>query len=184
MTDRWETVATFAVPNQRHLPGQRQALKEKKGMGTNLDEVTDRGHFRAKVEAIIRNGRALGFSLIVQNALRTVEQQRTLVDRGYSRTMRSKHLGGSDGKARAVDIVDAESGWDAPTHVWVMIGRLALTQGCDWGGLWGLPQKMRHKFEVFLLDRSVPFDPTAWKGKIGWDPAHVQARGNANMGDM
>ncbi len=153
-------------------------------MGTHLDEVTDCGHFRAKVEAILRNGRELGYSLIVHNALRTIDQQRALVARGHSRTMRSKHLGGPDGKARAVDIVDAESGWDAPTRVWVMIGRLALTQGCDWGGLWGLPSKMRRKFEAFLMDRSVPFDPSAWDGKVGWDPAHVQARGKANIGDM
>ncbi len=149
-------------------------------MAVSLDEVTDRGQFRAKIEAILRNGRSLGYTLIVNNALRSVEQQRALVARGHSRTVRSRHLGGSDGKASAVDIVDAEFGWDSPTHVWVMIGRLALTQGCDWGGLWGLPIKMRRKLEQFLIDRSVPFDPSAWKGTIGWDPAHVQTKKRAN----
>ena len=145
-------------------------------MKTYLEEVTDRGHFRAKVEAILRNGQALGYSLIVHNALRTVEQQRALVARGTSRTMRSKHLGGIDGKARAVDIVDAEFGWDAPRHIWLMIGRLSLTQGCSWGGLWGLPRAMRRKLTAFLTDRSIAFDPYRWDGKIGWDPAHVESR--------
>ncbi|MEX2242217.1 MAG: hypothetical protein WD716_00060 [Fimbriimonadaceae bacterium] len=146
-------------------------------MAVNLDEITDRGNFRAKVEAVLRNGRGLGLELTVNNALRTAEQQRALVAKGYSKTMRSLHLPGPDGKARAVDIVDAEFGWEAPACVWVMIGRLALTQGCDWGGLWGLPPKMRKELERFLLDGSTRFDPLEWGGKIGWDPAHVQSKG-------
>ena len=145
-------------------------------MSDRLGELTDRGNFRAKVEAIVRNGRGRGYRLTVHNALRSIEQQKVLVAKGYSKTMRSMHLPGPDGLARAADVVDARFMWGAPKHVWVMIGRLALTQGCDWGGLWGLPLGMRAKFRAFLLDRGRPFDPNEWRGKVGWDPAHVQAK--------
>jgi len=145
-------------------------------MLARIEELTEAGNFRAKVAAIVEGGNGHGYRLFVHNALRTKEEQEALVAKGYSKTMRSKHLAGADGLARAADVVDARYLWGAPKHVWVMVGRLALTYGCEWGGLWGLPYAMRRKFEAFLLDRSVPFDPKAWRGKIGWDPAHVEVR--------
>ena len=145
-------------------------------MQDRLLEITERGNFRNKVREIIDTANARGYSLTVHNALRTVAQQRELVAHGFSKTMRSMHLPGGDGLARAADVVDSRFLWGAPRYVWVMIGRLALTQGCDWGGLWGLPLVMRKQFERYLLDRSRPFDPKEWRGKIGWDPAHVQMK--------
>ncbi len=145
-------------------------------MPDKLAEITECGNFRAKVQAVVASGNASGYRLIVHNALRTREQQEQLVSKGHSKTMRSKHLPGPDGLARAADIVDARFLWGAPRHVWVMIGRLALTQGCKWGGLYGLPRAMRKKLEAFLLDRTRPFDPNEWRGKIGWDPAHIQMK--------
>ena len=142
-----------------------------------LEELTEQGNFRAKVEAVIINANTgRGMQLKIADALRTPERQAEKVKKGFSKTMRSKHLAGSDGLARAADIVDARYGWDAPKDVWVLIGRLALTQGLGWGGLWGLPFVMRSKFEDFLLDRSVPFDPKKWAGKLGWDVAHLEKR--------
>jgi len=141
-----------------------------------LEQLTTQNNFRAKIESIIASGNAHGYRLILHNALRTKEHQAALVKKGHSKTMNSKHLPGPDGKARAADVVDARYLWGAPRHVWVMIGRLALTQGCKWGGLWGLPFAMRRKFEAYLLDRSKPFDPKEWRGKIGWDPAHIETR--------
>ena len=141
-----------------------------------IEQLTTRGNFRNKIESIVSSGNAHGYRLTVHNALRTIDQQKALVAKGHSKTMRSNHLPGPDGLARAADVVDARFMWGAPRHVWVMIGRLALTQGCDWGGLWGLPLAMRRKLAAFLLDRSVPFDPKAWRGKIGWDPAHIEMK--------
>jgi hypothetical protein len=140
------------------------------------NELTNRNNFREKVKAIVANGNALGYPLFVHNALRTAEQQREKVAQGFSKTVRSKHLPGPDGLSRAADVVDKRYLWGAPRHVWVMIGRLALTQGCEWGGLWGLPPAMRRKLRDHLLDRSKPFDPRAWRGKIGWDPAHIETK--------
>jgi hypothetical protein len=145
-------------------------------MPDHLANITTRGNFRAKIESIVASGNAHGYRLVVHNSLRTIEQQKALVAKGHSKTMRSKHLPGPDGLARAADVVDARYLWGAPRHVWVMIGRLALTQGCEWGGLWGLPLPMRRKLAAFLLDRTTPFDPKAWRGKIGWDPAHIEMK--------
>jgi hypothetical protein len=145
-------------------------------MSDKTNELTEKANFRAKVRAILANGEAHGYRLFVHNALRTSEQQKELVKKGHSKTLRSKHLAGSDGLARAADVVDKRYLWGPPRHVWVMIGRLALTQGCEWGGLWGLPRGVRKKFEAFLRDRSRPFDPKAWRGAIGWDPAHIETK--------
>ena len=145
-------------------------------MPDRLAEITTRGNFREKIQAIVQSGNSHGYRLTVHNALRTREQQAALVAKGFSKTNNSRHLPGPDGLARAADVVDARFMWGAPRHVWVMVGRLALTQGCKWGGLYGLPRSMRKQLEAFLLDRSRPFDPKAWRGKIGWDPAHIEMK--------
>ena len=145
---------------------------------TLTKELTERGNFRAKVEVILLNGKARGYPFVIHNALRSQALQDAKVAAGFSKTKRSKHLAGKDGKASAVDIICPPHLWGAhPDHVWVMLGRLALTQGCDWGGLWGLPWGVRRKLKAFLLDRTKPFDEFAWHGPLGWDRAHVQRKG-------
>lgn len=149
-------------------------------MSDHLLELTTEGNFRAKVEAILASGKAHGYPLIVHNALRTPEKQAENVKKGVSQTMRSKHLPGPDGLARAVDVIDSRYGWDCPRHVWVMIGRLCVTQGCNWGGYWNLPGDPRAALKAFLEDTLSPFDPHAWAfdgkaGPIGFDPAHLES---------
>ena len=141
-----------------------------------IDELTGKGNFKEKVRAILKNGIGHGYPFVIHGALRDREKQRQLVDAGFSRTMRSKHLPGRDGKARAADIVHEGLYWQAGKEFWVMLGRLALTQGCDWGGLWGLDRRTRAKFRKFLTDRAKPFVPEMWHGPLGWDCAHVQSR--------
>ena len=136
--------------------------------------LTEDGNFRRKVMAIVRDAEGRGFPLKVASSLRTVEEQRQKVAQGYSKTMRSKHLPGWDGLSRAADIVDLHRGWDCERVVWLMVGRLALTKGLKWGGLWGLPKNQRKKLQSFLTDMDAPFNPYNWKGQIGWDPAHVE----------
>lgn len=48
--------------------------------------------------------------LRVLNCLRTEDEQRVLVDRGFSKTMKSLHLAQADGYAHAVDIVPLING--------------------------------------------------------------------------
>ena len=55
----------------------------------------------------------------VLEVLRTVERQRELVAKGASKTMKSRHLPGADGKSRAVDIapmIGGQVSWDWPLY--------------------------------------------------------------------
>ena len=58
----------------------------------------------------------------------------------------------------------------------VTTGASMLVSIAAYTWIWGLPFAMRRKFEHFLLDRTTPFDPKAWSGKIGWDPAHIEMK--------
>ena len=46
----------------------------------------------------------------VLEVLRTVARQKELVAKGASKTMKSRHLPGADGKSRAVDIAPLDGG--------------------------------------------------------------------------
>ena len=81
----------------------------------------------------------------VHDGIRTVQEQRELVERGVSFTMRSKHLPGENGKGRAVDLVPYIAGklrwdWD-PIFVIARVMReasLALGICMRWGGAWDM----------------------------------------------
>jgi len=48
--------------------------------------------FRTQVKELIKQAKAKGLPIIVTSTTRTKEEQRELVSRGYSKTMKSKHL--------------------------------------------------------------------------------------------
>ena len=143
----------------------------------HLKNLTSDGNFRQKVAAILKDADGHGYRLSIGSSMRSRKEQEKKVQQGYSKTMRSKHLPGPDGLARAADIVSTRLGWNASPDYWIMVGRLALTKGLTWGGLWGLPRKMRKELEAFLTKPSTPtepFNPYEWKGKLGWDVSHVE----------
>lgn len=79
----------------------------------------------------------------VTDGERTIEEQRQLVRKGVSRTMKSRHLRGDDGYAHAVDLVPYFNGklrWE-----WELIYPLAeaarrvslqIEVPIRWGGVW------------------------------------------------
>ena len=136
---------------------------------SRIMQLTARGNFRAKVEAVLRALEGHGWEPIVAEALRTEAQQRVKVNAGFSRTMRSKHLPGPDGLARAADIVLKGHGWNAPERFWRMLGSSALGHGLIWGGLFGLNRRMKAALIKSLADKD--WDSMA---KRGWDPAHLE----------
>lgn len=138
----------------------------------HLENLTETGNFRRKVAAIIRDAKSHGYDITIYSSLRTVAEQKEKVRLGYSKTMKSDHLPGWDGLSHAADLASVAHGWNAPRDYWLMIGRLALTKGLKWGGLYGLPRAQKKALVAFLTDTSKPFNPMEWKGKIGWDPAH------------
>lgn len=79
----------------------------------------------------------------VLEVLRTPERQRQLVAQGASQTMKSRHLPGTDGKSRAVDIAPLDGGqvsWSWPLYhrLAAIIKQAAADERVpiEWGGDW------------------------------------------------
>ena len=93
---------------------------------------------------VIKRAAALSdIDFTVLEVLRTPARQRELVARGASRTMKSRHLPGADGKSRAVDIAPLDGGqvsWAWPHYhkLAPIIKQAAKDEGVpiEWGGDW------------------------------------------------
>lgn len=79
----------------------------------------------------------------VVDGLRTIEQQRTLVAKGASKTMNSKHLKQADGYGHAVDLVPYINGaprweWGPIWNIAVAVDQAATELGValTWGAVW------------------------------------------------
>lgn len=96
------------------------------------------------LQAIIKRAASLSsIDFTVLEVLRTVARQKELVAKGASRTMRSRHLPGDDGKSRAVDIAPLDGGqvsWSWPLYhkLAPVIKQAAHELGIaiEWGGDW------------------------------------------------
>jgi peptidoglycan L-alanyl-D-glutamate endopeptidase CwlK len=82
----------------------------------------------------------------VMDGLRDIEEQKELVARGASQTLRSKHLAQPDGYGHAVDLVPVVNGvprWEWPLIYPVARAMLiAATRNnvpLTWGGVWDRP---------------------------------------------
>ena len=84
-----------------------------------------------------------GFGWIITCGIRSVEEQRRLVAKGASKTMRSRHLPGTGGWSHAVDFactIDGQVRWDWPLYrkLAVIVKEAARIEGVpiEWGGDW------------------------------------------------
>ena len=93
---------------------------------------------------IIKRAAALSpIDFTVLEVLRTPARQKELVAKGASKTMKSRHLPGADGKSRAVDIAPMDGGqisWAWPMYhaLAPIIKQAAKEVGVpiEWGGDW------------------------------------------------
>ena len=93
---------------------------------------------------VIKRAAALSsIDFTVLEVLRTVARQKELVAKGASKTMKSRHLPGADGKSRAVDIAPLDGGqvsWAWPLYhkLAPIIKQAAKDEGVaiEWGGDW------------------------------------------------
>lgn len=100
----------------------------------------------------------------VTDGLRTAEQQRILVQKGASKTMRSKHLKQGDGFGHAVDLVPYINGgprweWEPIWNIAVAVDQAATELGVRlvWGAIWdrcmmdygGSPEKLKQAVEDY-----------------------------------
>ena len=94
--------------------------------------------------AVIKRAAALSsIDFTVLEVTRTLARQKQLVASGASKTMRSRHLPGADGKSRAVDIAPLDGGqvsWAWPVYFKLapVIKQAARELGVpiEWGGDW------------------------------------------------
>ena len=93
---------------------------------------------------VIRRAAAISsIDFTVLEVLRTIDRQRELVAKGASKTMKSRHLPGADGKSRAVDIAPLDGGqisWAWPIYykLATIIKQAAKDESVpiEWGGDW------------------------------------------------
>jgi len=94
-------------------------------------------------KVIIRAAQISSIDFTVLEVLRTVERQKQLVASGASKTMKSRHLPGKNGKSHAVDIAPLDGGevsWAWPIYhkLAPIIKQAAKDVGVsiEWGGDW------------------------------------------------
>ena len=82
----------------------------------------------------------------VVDGVRSVEEQRDLVERGASKTMASKHLRQADGYGHAVDLVPVVNGvprWEWPLIYPIVQAMHLASEKMNvplvWGGVWDRP---------------------------------------------
>lgn len=93
---------------------------------------------------VIKRAAALSpIDFTVLEVLRTPARQKELVAKGASKTMKSRHLPGTDGKSRAVDIAPMDGGqiswaWPIYHRLAPIIKQAAKEVGVpiEWGGDW------------------------------------------------
>ena len=96
------------------------------------------------LQKVIKRAAALSsIDFTVLEVVRTVARQKELVTKGASKTMKSRHLPGTDGKSRAVDIAPLDGGqvsWAWPLYhkLAPIIKQAAKEVGVpiEWGGDW------------------------------------------------
>lgn len=96
------------------------------------------------LEKVIKRAAALSdIDFTVLEVARTLARQKELVAKGASKTMKSRHLPGADGKSRAVDIAPLDGGqvsWAWPLYhkLAPIIKQAAKDVGVpiEWGGDW------------------------------------------------
>lgn len=96
------------------------------------------------LERVIKRAAALSdIDFTVLEVTRTLARQKELVAKGASKTMKSRHLPGADGKSRAVDIAPLDGG--QVSWAWPLYHKLApiikqAAKDCnvpiEWGGDW------------------------------------------------
>lgn len=94
-------------------------------------------------KVIIRAAASSDIDFTVLEVVRTLARQKELVAKGASKTMKSRHLAGADGKSRAVDIAPLDGGqvsWAWPLYhkLAPIIKQAAKDVGVpiEWGGDW------------------------------------------------
>jgi len=116
------------------MPLNERSKQKLVGVHPDLIRVVEEAFDIAKEE---------GLDFIITEGVRTLTRQRKLVAAGASQTMKSRHIPGEDGLAKAIDfavVIDGEITWKFPayTPVAACFKKAAAKLGVPivWGGDW------------------------------------------------
>lgn len=171
------TIATLQVEASQAKAGQQFAQSEARREKSNKDRLLKMYPVQQRrVAAVLRDMEAHDYRpLIDAQVYRSAAQQADLVRRGHSKVYYSFHnVTGKGGKPEslAADVVDAAKLWDADRAFWLKLNSSALAHSSTTGIAWGLSTAQRQRLALAIATREWNYN-----GPLGWDTAHVQARG-------
>jgi hypothetical protein len=130
--------------------------------------------FAARVTAVIREMESLGFRPRIQDAHRSIEDQRKAFETGHSKVLFGFHnVTGANGKSEslAVDLLDDDNPGDpVPRKYLITLAAVAQKHGLHSGIFFNCPDKPALQKAIDALD----FDPNI---KMGFDPTHLEPTG-------
>jgi hypothetical protein len=131
--------------------------------------------FRATLDAVFADLRALGYQPVIASGWRSLEEQKSLYAKGYSQVTFSFH--------NAVDT----SGRPAALAADVIDARLGYGSGANQAAAAGFWNALRSAAKARGLSSGGDFSMTnaTWaKYGLGWDPSHVQFYPNTMLGQV
>lgn len=103
---------------------------------------------------------------IITCGVRTPEEQKVLIAKGASKTMRSRHIPAANGYAHAVDFACTIKGvprWDWPLYIKlanaVKAAAIAEKVPVEWGGTWALLNTVKGNLKADMLHKRFPDGP-------------------------
>lgn len=131
--------------------------------------------YAARLQAVIRAMESQGFRPRIQDAHRSIADQRKAVEGGFSTVLFGFHnVTGKDGKPEslAVDLLDDDKPLTPGREYLIRLAATAEAQGLQTGIFFGLPNPLRRGLSVAIAN--LDFNRAI---KIGFDPTHVEVKG-------
>ncbi|MFI3217950.1 MAG: hypothetical protein QX189_02370 [Methylococcales bacterium] len=129
--------------------------------------------FRARIEEVIVELEAKGIRPRIQDAWRSIADQKKAFDTGHAKVLFGFHNAtAADGKtpeALAVDMLDDDSPLSLSKSYLLQLAAAAEAAGLITGIRWGVPAKL-----IGAIDAAIASKNWDANVKIGWDPSHIQ----------
>ena len=127
--------------------------------------------FRDRLERVLSGLESRGYRPRIQDAWRSPERQKELLDEGFTKVRwgfhnATKANGAPD--SLAADVLDDDFPLNPRRAFLLALAQFADEVDLDTGIAWGLPPAIAQ-----MLNEAIA-DGASWKGKLGWDPCHVE----------
>ena len=158
-------------------PTGETVMKEAARKARNKQRLTECfPTFAKRVEKVISDMEAVGFRPRIQDAHRSIADQKKAFDEGFSKVLFGFHnVTGAGGKAEslAVDMLDDDHPTDMSRKYLITLASVAKKNGLNSGIFFDLkPPAARTKLQKAI--DALDFDPSI---KMGFDPTHLEPTG-------